>query len=275
MKVIEKSGNSIQEILLEFRKENRLKEWEFDYEVLVSPSKGLFGLIGARKAKLKLTIPEMSIRIRKFTEELLTQLDLGYTDVTVKTEGKVCYVSIHDCSDPGFLIGKNGSMLENLQYFINRIFENQREIDKIYLDSEGYRMRKEDQYLRMFSPLIKKVHSSGKPLTLEPMNAGERRIIHKYVERDRNLRTLTIGEGDKKRIVIFGSKQTEKEAMAQIRQAKANPAKPVEKAEEIKELKTDEKPVKPAAKPRPRPPRSNKPSTPRPPRPPRKEKTEQ
>ncbi len=268
MEVIEKSGNSIEEILTEFRKENKLKEWEITYEVLASPSKGLFGLFGSRKAKLKITIPEVAQRVKLFVEELLTQLNLGYTDVTVKSEGKTCYVTIHECSDPGFLIGKNGSMLENLQYFVNRIFENKREIDKIYLDSEGYRARKEDQYLRQFSPLIRKVNSSGKPLTLEPMNAGERRIIHKFVERDRSLRTLTIGEGEKKRIVIFGSKHTDKEAMAMVKAARPKKDRPKEQIEPITEPAVPEK----TAKPKPRAPRNGRPSSGRPR--PKKEKTE-
>ena len=46
------------------------------------------------------------------------------------------------------------------------------------------------------------------------MNAAERRIIHRFVEKENGLRTLTIGEGERKRIVIFSAKQSEKEVLS-------------------------------------------------------------
>jgi hypothetical protein len=100
------------------------------------------------------------------------------------------------------------------------------------------------------------------------MNAGERRIIHKFVERDRSLRTLTIGEGEKKRIVIFGSKHTDKEAMAMVRAARPKKDNPKEQTEPAPEPIAPDK----TAKPKPRPPRNGRPPSSRPR--PKKEKTE-
>lgn len=214
MKIIEKSGNSIIELISQFRSENGLKEWEVEYDVVSKASSGVFGLFGKKAAKVNFKLHEPKERVELFVRQLLEQLDLDYDNMQVKAEGKSFYVTIYKCNDPGFLIGKNGSMLETLQYYINRVFENSNTIDKVYLDSEGYRARREDQYLRQFSSLINKVKSSGKTLTLEPMGASERRIIHKYVERDRGLKTLTVGEGEKKRIVIFSAKLSDKEALS-------------------------------------------------------------
>ncbi len=42
------------------------------------------------------------------------------------------------------MIGKNGSMLDNLQYLLNRVFENDRQVERIYLDVDGYRERQAD-----------------------------------------------------------------------------------------------------------------------------------
>ena len=106
-------------------------------------------------------------------------------------------------------------MLDNLQYLINRVFENDRQVERIYLDVDGYRERQADNFLKPYLSQIIKVKLSGKPVTLEPMNAAERRIIHQFVEKENGLRTLTIGEGEKKRIVIFSAKQSEKEALSQ------------------------------------------------------------
>lgn len=111
-------------------------------------------------------------------------------------------------------------MLETIQYLLNRVFENEKNLDRIYLDADGYRQRRESQFLNRYIPEIKKVKIHGKSLTLEPMSPGERRIIHRHIERDKGLRTLTIGEGENKRIVIFSSKQKESEVRQQNSQEK-------------------------------------------------------
>jgi hypothetical protein len=141
-------------------------------------------------------------------------------------------------------------MLESIQYIVNRVFEYDRKIERIYLDADGYRERREELFFKQYLPQISKIKVHGKPLTLEPMSAGERRIIHRHVERDKGLRTLTIGEGEKKRIVIFSAKQSEREVLSQnnVKSSKATPAS------------VDEKPTvkqKPA-----RPPRQTPPSKP-------------
>lgn len=244
MSVIEKSGISVEAVVAAYRKQSGLKDWEFDYEVISYPSKGFLGLIGKRGAKVRFNVPEPGARLKKFVQSLMENLGLSYESLEVRGSGKSFYITIKDCNDPGFLIGKNGSMLETLQYYINRVFEGHKEFDKIYLDSEGYRQRREDQFLNQLTPMINKVKSSGSPLTLDPMKAAERRIIHKYIERDKSLRTLTIGEGDKKRIVVFGSKQSEKDVLSQTGHTKsASPKAP-----------------KPGAKPRPKGPRPERPA---------------
>ncbi|PKN77908.1 MAG: RNA-binding protein [Candidatus Cloacimonetes bacterium HGW-Cloacimonetes-1] len=264
MKIIEMSGSSLEEIISKYRLENNIKEWELEYDVVSKASSGLFGLFGKREAVIKFKLPEIEDRVRMFLETLLDKVGVTYAALDVKKVGKTVYAEIKNSNDPGFLIGKNGSMLETIQFLLNRTFENQREIDKIYLDTEDYRMRKEDQYIRQYIPRIDRVKTDAQTLTLEPMSAGERRIIHKYVERDKNLRTLTVGEGDKKRIVIFHSKQNEKEVMEQVRGPRA-PRKPAPKPKAetaVEGTETADKPVKPRPKYRPRRPNNN----PRPPK---------
>jgi len=221
MKFIEKSGSSIEEIVLQFQKEYGLRKWEIDYEVLTKASKGFLGLIGKRDATLKFRLPELKDRLLSFTEQLLEKMQLSYSKLEIKQEQKAFYIKVVGCTDAGFLIGKNGKMLETLQYLVNRVFESCREIDKIYIDSDDYRQRREDKFLNTHIPLINKVKSSGKALTLDSMNPTERRIIHQFVAKDKGLKTLTVGEGTEKKIVIFSAKQNESEAS----QPKPKPAK--------------------------------------------------
>lgn len=217
MKTIQRTGNSVEKIIADFRNEHKIKDWELQYDIIKKPSKGFLGLFANTTAVVSFKLPEIGERAGFFMEKLLTKMGVPFDSVDAKTEGKTVYLEINGSKETGFLIGKNGSMLETLQYLMNRIFENDRNLERIFIDVEGYRERREATFLRQFLPIIKKVREQGKPYTLEPMKAAERRVIHRHIERDRGLRTLTIGEGEKKRIVIFSAKQSESEILSQTK----------------------------------------------------------
>ena len=230
MKRIEIKGNNLNTIISNFRKEHKIKDWELQYEILSEASKGLLGLFGKKQAEVRFNLLNTEERIKLFLEQLLKHMELQFEEITAQTEQKTVYITIHNSSDAGFLIGKNGSMLEQLQYLVNRIFENVRDLERIYLDTEDYRLRQEQAFLRAYVPLISKVKTSGKAVTLEPMQASERRIIHKYVETDKDLKTLTIGEGEHKRIVVMPAGQKEPEPKKQTPLKKNETKKQVEPA---------------------------------------------
>lgn len=217
---IEKTGNSVEEIISAFRNEHRIKDWELKYDIIKKNSAGFLGLFASKTAIVRFQLPDIGERAASFLEMLLKKMGVKFEQITSRSEGKTIYLEVKGSKDSGFLIGKNGNMLETLQYFVNRVYENDKNLDRIYIDAEGYRERREATFLHQFLPLIKKVREQGKPQTLEPMNASDRRVIHRHIERDRGLRTLTIGEGEKKRIVIFPAKQSESEVLNQTRQQK-------------------------------------------------------
>lgn len=207
MTTIDRSGYSVEEIIREFRREHEILDHELSYEILKKPSKGIFGLFARKHAVVRFKLPTESDRIRLYTETLLKKMGVSFTHIACDSEGKTLYLAVEGVVETGFLIGKNGSMLETLQYLINRTFENSKDYQRIYLDADNYRQRREAQFLNRYLPQINKIKSSEEALTLSPMSAGERRIIHRHVEKDRGLRTLTVGEGEKKRVIIFSSKQ--------------------------------------------------------------------
>jgi spoIIIJ-associated protein len=267
MNSIERTGASIEEVIRNYKKEFKVKEWELRYDVITRPSSGFLGL-GRKKAKLRFHQDDLHVRIKHFVEKLLSEMGVGYSELKSKTEGKTVYVDIIGCSDPGFMIGKNGNMLETLQFLVNRIFESERKLERVYLDLDGYRERKEAQFLRQYIPQFKNVEKTGKTITLPLMNPADRRIIHKYIERVKSLKTLTVGEGETKRVVIFSSRLSEKDALAgadgapaETKEAKPRPQRspkttppPTPKeAKERHEAAQSKKPnpprVRPAAKP--------------------------
>ena len=244
MNTIDKSGTCIEDIICDFRNEYKIRDWELHYEILKKPSKGFLGLFASKIALVRFQLPSTSDRAKLFTETLLKKMGISVEKISSKMEGKTLYLEIIGCKDTGFLIGKNGQMLETIQFLVNRIFEDDRKLEKIYLDADGYRERREAQFIRPFLPQIAKIKVHGKPLTLDPMSASERRIIHRHVERDKALRTLTIGEGEMKRIVVFSAKQNEKDALSQ---SKASTSEEKPKGRPVR----SERPARPPRSPKP------------------------
>ena len=285
MNTIDRSGDSVEEIIRKFRSEHNISDHELKYEIIKKPSKGFFGLFANKIALVRFQLPESTDRVRLFAESLLGKMGVSFGKVISKTEAKTLFLTIEGVAEPGFVIGKNGSMLETIQYLINRVFEDDKAIERIYVDADGYRARREAQFLNRFISDIKQVKVHGKSLTLDPMSPGERRIIHRHIERDKGLRTLTVGEGENKRIVVFSSKQKESEIRQQNmpnksednhsskpdrprrpqRSSGRRPAPPKD-AEEVKAddksaPTTERKPRPQQRRPRPKQPRQNKPQS--------------
>lgn len=223
MTTIEKTGSSVEDLISAFRKEHSLKDWELNYHIVRKPSAGFLGLFANKTAIVRFSLPALEERLALYLKQLMQKMGILVEDIKAERKGKTVYLEIKGCKEPGFLIGKNGSMLENLQFLLNRIYENDKSLDRVYLDVDGYRTRRENTFLKQYLPLINKVKAQGKPLTLEPMNAADRRVIHRHIEGVNGLRTLTLGEGEKKRIVIFSAKQSESEVLSQT---KTKPSRP-------------------------------------------------
>lgn len=210
MTTIDKTGTSVEELIRAFRNEYKIRDWELKYEIIKKPTTGFWGLFSSKIAIVRFNLPGIEDRAALFTETLLAKMGVGHQGVKAKREGKSVYVEVIEVSDPGFFIGKNGSMLETVEFLLNRVFEFDRNLDRIHIDAGGYRQRRENTFLRKFLPMFADVKKNGKALTLDPMTASDRRIIHRHIEGQNGLRTLTVGEGEKKRIVVFSTKHGNK-----------------------------------------------------------------
>lgn len=232
MKTIDMHGKSVNEVISAFRKEYKIKDWELKYDVLKKPSNGFLGLFGKRQATVRFNLPSLEEKVKHFIEQLMIHMGIQCESIKIYTEQKTVYITIIKPSDAGFLIGKNGNMLEQLQYLVNRVFEDVPNLERIYVDTEDYRYRQDMNFLKPFITLINQVKATGKAVTLEPMQPGERRIIHQYVERDRTIKTMTTGEGDRKRIVIMpvNSAPADKKTTPDSRKPQPEARKPLHEA---------------------------------------------
>jgi spoIIIJ-associated protein len=101
------------------------------------------------------------------------------------------------------LIGRRGETLSALQLLVNLIVAKQTGIhERINIDAEGYRARREDNLRAMAQRVAAQVRRSGAPIMLEAMPPNERRIIHMELSESPDVSTESTGEGDQRRVVI-------------------------------------------------------------------------
>lgn len=171
MKVVEKVGKTIDEAVEYGLQELGVLRDEVIIEVLEEPSKGLFGLIGSRPAKVKLTLKDNPVRrADRLLKSIFKAMDVP-VELNVKENDQLLQVSIEG-PDLGILIGRRGETLDALQYLANlAINKNQEQRRKVILDVEGYRLRREETLQKLAVRLADKAKQRGRSVVLEPMNS--------------------------------------------------------------------------------------------------------
>ncbi len=105
--------------------------------------------------------------------------------------------------DLGMLIGRRGESLMAFQYVVNLIMTRRFPgRGSVTIDVEQYRRRREDQVVSLAERMAERVRDVGEPITLEPMSAAERRLVHLALVDDPELETNSVGEGDSRKVVI-------------------------------------------------------------------------
>lgn len=112
------------------------------------------------------------------------------------------------CDEAARLIGRQGQVLGQLQYLINRmIYQADREHPKVAIDVGGYRTKVREELAARAREAAEKVHRWGDVVELEPMNAFERYIIHHALKDDPTIETYSVEvEGTAKKAILLRPK---------------------------------------------------------------------
>jgi spoIIIJ-associated protein len=103
----------------------------------------------------------------------------------------------------GVLIGKRGQTLDSLQYLTSLVVnKGSSEYIRVKVDTENYRKRRKDTLENLAKNLAYKVKRTKRPVTLEPMNPYERRVIHSALQNDKYVSTHSEGDEPFRRVVI-------------------------------------------------------------------------
>ena len=147
---------------------------------------------------------EIERRIRTFLADMFKAMDM-------EVEVKINFNKKDECVDVellgnnmGVLIGKRGQTLDSIQYLISLVVNKGKEkYVRIKVDTENYRNRRKETLETLAKNIAYKVKRSKHPVSLEPMNPYERRIIHAALQNDKYVSTRSEGEEPFRHVVIF------------------------------------------------------------------------
>ena len=146
---------------------------------------------------------EKSEQIRTFLSGLLEHMD-AKAEVKVYEVEKNRYKVILEGEKLGALIGRRGETLDAIQqltnYSINRGGESKRA--RVQIDAENYREKREESLERLAQKVAGKVVKYRRNVTLEPMNAYERHVIHTALQDTQYITTFSIGTEPNRRVVV-------------------------------------------------------------------------
>lgn len=151
---------------------------------------------------------ESILYAKKYLEDLLSFFGLN-TDVYATSDDEVIELNIPSTHLNGFLIGQRGDTMRSLQFLVGQALRNNGyEYVRVNVDVADYKKQRAERLAEKAQDWIAAVKKSGQPYELNPMNAADRRIVHK-VAGDAGLITESVGEGRDRHIVLKPGEATE------------------------------------------------------------------
>ncbi len=231
-KTIISEGKTTNEAIEKGLKELKTTKNNVDIKILEQEKRSFFDILAPRVVKVELTLKEESAieekndnykenheknrvkieisseelnkikeNLDRFLNEFLSKLDDTHT-YTIDVEDSNILVNI-DGMESGVLIGYRGETLNAMQTLLTSIAnKNNDNRVKVYLNIDNYKVKREKALEELAIKISKTVLKNNKPITLEPMNAYERKIIHSKLQDNKNIKTHSIGEEPNRRIVI-------------------------------------------------------------------------
>ena len=234
METFEFEGKTTEEAIEEASRELNIPAEELEIDILEPGSAGIFGLVGGKKARIKVTMETQIIHneepetietdhaksetvetdsqnetelafAKEVLENILSRIPVETSVDSQRVNGNIALNIEGDKS--GLLIGRKGKTLDALQFIVNKIANKASDKKvRVVVDSENYRKRQEDSLVEMALNMGEKAKKTQKPVATNPLNPHERRIIHLALKPDGALNTKSKGDGLLKKVVILPKK---------------------------------------------------------------------
>jgi len=205
MDELEITANTVEEALEEAEERLGMKRDRFEVEVIKEGKSGILG-IGGEEAVIKVRLlPSVEEDLVKIAREVLDKL-LNLLGVTAEVEvlsDQIPTTFNIKGDDLGILIGRHGQTIVSLEYIVKLIVAARlKGWQPLFIDIGGYRERRRSSLQQLALHLAEQVKLEHRDITLEPMSASERRIIHLTLADHPEVVTHSIGVGEDRKVVI-------------------------------------------------------------------------
>lgn len=203
MDFIEVSAKTVSDAITEACQKLGIASDKLEYEIVEEGSSGFLGFNSRKaiiKAKVKSSIDSLA---KDFLNEVFEAMKLIVV-IDVKYDELNRNLDINLSGDEmGVLIGKRGQTLDSLQYLTSLVVnKGVEDYIRIKVDTENYRQRRKETLENLAKNISFKVKRTRHPISLEPMNPYERRIIHSALQNDKYVTTHSEGEEPFRKVVV-------------------------------------------------------------------------
>ena len=221
-KELEISGKNIEDAIEKGLQELNCSKEDVEIKVLDEGTKGLFGLMGAKPARVHLTVKDKNRKeepkkeepkreidfdlacknAKEYVEKIVSMMNINVTDIKVNHDDET--VNIDVATDSGsLLIGRSGQSLNALEYVVQLMLNtNPSTRAKVTIDTENYRQKQQDRLKAIANKAIEYVKRTKKIYRFDPMSAKDRKFIHKYFKNIGGFDTFSEGEGAMRKVGV-------------------------------------------------------------------------
>ncbi|MCI8287987.1 MAG: protein jag [Lachnospiraceae bacterium] len=203
---IEISAKTLNEAITEACQKFGVTSDKLDYQVIEEGSAGFLG-IGSKPAIIKAAVKMEEMSVEEVAENFLSDVFKAMSmnvavEVRYQEDEKTMDIELSG-EEMGVLIGKRGQTLDSLQYLVSLVVNRETEdYVRVKVDTEDYRQRRKETLENLAKNIAYKVKKTRRPVSLEPMNPYERRIIHSALQNDKYISTHSEGDDPFRRVVV-------------------------------------------------------------------------
>lgn len=179
---------------------------ELEISILEGGSSGIFGLVGAKKARIKaqprVRLADLEDMVRNVAERLCSSI-VRSPRFTIEHQSDLIKVTIASDDDDEQIIGREGQILSALEYILSRIIARRWPgAVRIMLDAGNFREKQDEELRTLALKLADKVVSSGQGESTRPLPSYQRRLVHLALQNVAGIQTRSKGDGPLKRVLI-------------------------------------------------------------------------
>ena len=206
MEFIKISAKTVDDAITEACQQLEVTSDKLEYEVLEEGSAGFLGF-NSKPAVINARVKEEEAKAdekaKSFLADVFKSMNIAVViDAKYNEVEKTLDIDLSG-DDMRVIIGKRGQTLDSLQYLTSLVVnKGEEDYIRVKVDTENYRQRRKDTLENLAKNISFKVKRTKRPVSLEPMNPYERRIIHSALQNDKYVTTHSEGEEPFRRVVV-------------------------------------------------------------------------